>query len=135
MAYCEQDTMCVPHLLHTPKKLYQIKLRMNTFGSFFGPVSDKNTYLAYPIGAQVPQLKTVLHYNMVGFQHLPVFSRTHLTGVTFQLLAANHPHLHAVIGRTPSAFWHHPVDILTRILYVARFAVDAVLGVDLQPLA
>lgn len=39
---------------------------------------------------------------------------------------------HPVIGRTAAPFRHHPVDVLTRVLDVARLAVDAVLGVDLQ---
>lgn len=42
--------------------------------------------------------------------------------------AASHP----VVGRTAAPFRHHPVDVLARVLDVARLAVDAVLGVDLQ---
>src|SRR5439155_17303390 len=38
-----------------------------------------------------------------------------------------------IIGAA-AAFRHHPVDVLLRILYVAGFAVDAILRVDLQPL-
>lgn len=39
---------------------------------------------------------------------------------------------HAVISRTAAPFRHHPVDVLARVLDVARLAVDAVLGVNLQ---
>lgn len=39
---------------------------------------------------------------------------------------------HPVVGRTAAPFRHHPVDVLARVLDVARLAVDAVLGVYLQ---
>jgi hypothetical protein len=52
-----------------------------------------------------------------------------------QLFAELHPHLHAVIGWSSSSLGHHPVYILTGILDIARFTVDAILGVDLQALA
>jgi hypothetical protein len=45
------------------------------------------------------------------------------------------PNLHTVVGRPPSTFWYHPVNVLTGVLDVARFAVNAVLSVYLQPLA
>src|SRR5215831_17374740 len=38
--------------------------------------------------------------------------------------------LQARIVRSAPALGHHPVDVLVRILNVARFAVDAVLSVD-----
>ena len=39
---------------------------------------------------------------------------------------------HIGIIRPFAALWHRPVDVLRRILDVAGFAVDAVLGVDLK---
>src|SRR5262249_43506970 len=41
-------------------------------------------------------------------------------------------HSHIGIIRSPAAFGHHPVNVLSRVLDVAGFAVDAILGVDLQ---
>ena len=40
--------------------------------------------------------------------------------------------LHPRIIRPTAAFWRHPDDVLRRVFDVAGFAVDAVLGVDLQ---
>jgi len=40
---------------------------------------------------------------------------------------------HSVVRRAATALRTHPVDILTWIFNVARLAVDAVLGVNLQP--
>ena len=40
---------------------------------------------------------------------------------------------HSVVGRTPSPLGHDPVDILTGILNVTRFAMYAVLSINLQP--
>src|SRR5215813_6359188 len=42
--------------------------------------------------------------------------------------------LHVRIIRSSSALGRHPVDVLPRVLDVARLAVDAVLRVDLQAL-
>src|SRR3982751_3276884 len=41
--------------------------------------------------------------------------------------------LHVGIIRPSSAFGDDPVDVLGRVLDVARLAVDAILGVDLKP--
>src|SRR3954453_20088544 len=53
--------------------------------------------------------------------------------------AANAPplssHLHVRVIGTSAAFGDDPVDVLGRVLDVARLAVDAILGVDLKPLA
>ena len=43
--------------------------------------------------------------------------------------------LHAIVGRSLAALWCYPVNVLTRILDVARFTVDAVLCIDLKALA
>ena len=40
---------------------------------------------------------------------------------------------HAIVSRTPSPLGYHPVDILTRVLYVTSLAMNTVLCVDLQP--
>src|SRR6187399_3388298 len=40
--------------------------------------------------------------------------------------------LHALIVRPSAPFRRNPGDIAVRVLYVAGFAVDAVLGVDLE---
>jgi hypothetical protein len=40
----------------------------------------------------------------------------------------------ARVSRTAAALWGNPVDVLGRVLDVARLAVHAVLCVDLQPL-
>src|SRR3954447_3179389 len=42
-------------------------------------------------------------------------------------------HLHVRIIGASAAFGGDPVDVLGRVLDVAGFAVDAVLGVDLEP--
>src|SRR5256885_7139943 len=51
--------------------------------------------------------------------------------------AANAPplssHLHVRVIGPSAAFGCDPVDVLGRVLDVARLAVDAILGVDLQP--
>ena len=39
---------------------------------------------------------------------------------------------HVRIVRSSSTFWDHPVNILVRVLDVAGFAVDTILGVDLE---
>lgn len=44
------------------------------------------------------------------------------------------PFLHSIVGRAAAALGHDPVDVLTGVLNVARLAMDAVLGVDLQTL-
>lgn len=40
--------------------------------------------------------------------------------------------LHSVVGRAAATFRDNPVDVLAWIFYVASFAMDAVLGVDLE---
>src|SRR5256885_16570613 len=47
--------------------------------------------------------------------------------------AAPLSHLHGRVIGASAAFGCDPVDILGRVLDVARFAMDAILGVDLQP--
>ena len=42
-------------------------------------------------------------------------------------------YLHVWVVGAPATFWHHPVDVLRRILDVTGFTVDTVLGVDLKP--
>src|SRR5580765_8082244 len=42
-------------------------------------------------------------------------------------------HLHIRVIGASAAFGGDPVDVLGRVLDVARLAVDAVLGVDLKP--
>src|SRR2546429_9911098 len=42
-------------------------------------------------------------------------------------------HLHVRVIGASAAFGCDPVDVLGRVLDVACFAVDAILGVDLQP--
>lgn len=39
----------------------------------------------------------------------------------------------SIIFGSAAAFGRHPVDVLRRVLDIARFAVDAVLCVNLQP--
>ena len=41
------------------------------------------------------------------------------------------PRSHVGIIWPAATFWRHPVDILVGVLDIARFAMDAVLGVDL----
>ena len=41
--------------------------------------------------------------------------------------------LHIRIVGSATAFGHHPIDVLSRVLDVAGFAVNAVLGIHLQP--
>src|SRR4051812_5368816 len=48
-------------------------------------------------------------------------------------IAALPSHLHVRIIGASAAFWGDPVDVLGRVLDVAGFAVDAILGVDLKP--
>ena len=43
--------------------------------------------------------------------------------------------LHPRIVRTTATFWGHPDDVLRWVFDVAGFAVDAILGVDLQAVA
>ena len=40
--------------------------------------------------------------------------------------------LHIAVIRSTSAFWHHPSNVLGRILNVAGLAVNAVLRIDLK---
>src|SRR4051812_43939189 len=47
--------------------------------------------------------------------------------------AARARRLHIGIIRSSSALGHDPVDVLRRVLDVAGLAVDAILGVDLEP--
>src|SRR5438105_8100431 len=47
--------------------------------------------------------------------------------------AAPVSHLHVRVIGASTAFGCDPVDVLGRVLDVARFAVDAILGVDLKP--
>src|SRR4051794_20047383 len=41
--------------------------------------------------------------------------------------------LHVRVIGASAAFWSDPVDVLGRVLDVAGLAVDAILGVDLEP--
>merc|ERR1719209_2886983 len=41
--------------------------------------------------------------------------------------------LHSIIGRTSSSFWAHPVDVLSCILDVTCFTVNAVCSIDDKP--
>ena len=45
---------------------------------------------------------------------------------------AKHDRSHAVVGRTFSTLWCHPVDVLSRIFDITCLTMDAVLRVDLQ---
>src|SRR6476646_8843215 len=48
-------------------------------------------------------------------------------------IAAPLSHLHVRVIGASAAFGSDPVDVLGRVLDVARLAVDAILGVDLEP--
>jgi hypothetical protein len=47
--------------------------------------------------------------------------------------AADPKNLHVRVIRASAAFGSDPVDVLSRVFDVARFAMNAVLGIDLQP--
>src|SRR3954449_13461941 len=56
-------------------------------------------------------------------------------GQSASATAAPAIHSHVRVIGASAAFGDDPVDVLGRVLDVARLAVDAILGVDLKPLA